>query len=429
LARGVAQLRLSSGILLTVDAPTRFDLIDAGTVRLHAGRLHAVVPTADGGFSVRTPRATIIDRGTAFGVSVDESLETLVQVYEGRVEAKFDVSGSEDQPGDSRRVWPQTALRIVPAPGVKPEVVAFEPRRFIREVPQVSVIPSRVTEAYRISLNEKPTADEVIEFVRQSPAIKRPWGEIFADIAQVANTTQPELDALVPKLIKLLDDNRSLPLPPGQDDDGQPLRVCDRADLVLQFIAGIRPEGRDRQEAWADWWAAAKGKSRPTWLANRRYQFDRLLRQWRYGASYEQCEHARNAVEIAVRSGDRTVLPFLMDLLRQELPTADTSEVPLDAIVKGVAELGGADVIPPLVYLAEELNRDQLAAEIELTSFCEPHARRSTILAAFATALSSLAQAELPHDGLRPLGPARCGVFAIEEHAFDVWRPREAAAP
>jgi hypothetical protein len=240
---------------------------------------------------------------------------------------------------------------------------------------------------------------------------------------------QPELDRLVPKLMKLLDDDRALPLPPGREDVRQPERVCERADLVLQFLAGMRPEGDDRRKAWADWWTTAKGKSRPTWLANRRYRFDRLMRQWRQGGPYEESEHARNAVEIAVRSGDGTVLPFLMDLLRHELPMADTSEVPLSAIVEGVAELGGPDFIPQLVYLAEELNRDQLAAEIELTSYSEPHARRSTILVAFATALSSLAESELPNDGLRPLGPARFGVFAIEENAFGVWRSRDAAAP
>jgi hypothetical protein len=115
-------------------------------------------------------------------------------------------------------------------------------------------------------------------------------------------------------------------------------------------------------------------------------------------------------------------LPYLRELLRCELRRADKSEVALASIVKAVAELGGEDSLRELVYLAEELNRDQVVGEENLDSYSEPHARRGVVLEAFATELNKRVKPEYPNKVLRPVGPAGFGMFAIEEKALEHWR-------
>jgi hypothetical protein len=81
------ELAFRCGVLMVVEGPAvlKFEADDA--VLLSAGRVRAEVPNEAIGFVVRTPRAKIVDRGTAFGASVDAQ-GTEVQVFKGKVDTE-----------------------------------------------------------------------------------------------------------------------------------------------------------------------------------------------------------------------------------------------------------------------------------------------------------------------------------------------------
>jgi len=86
LRSGKAQMLLGRGAVVTVVGPADWEMLDDNACRLTRGKLVAYVPDSAKGFTVHTPRMTVTDLGTRFGVVVDASGETEVHVLEGRVE-------------------------------------------------------------------------------------------------------------------------------------------------------------------------------------------------------------------------------------------------------------------------------------------------------------------------------------------------------
>lgn len=84
LEKGVAQLTFETGAVLVMQAPCDLELKD-NAIELTHGRISAVVPTSASGFAVSTPSSEVIDIGTEFGVSVDDSDGTEVHVFSGEV--------------------------------------------------------------------------------------------------------------------------------------------------------------------------------------------------------------------------------------------------------------------------------------------------------------------------------------------------------
>ena len=110
LTAGLVELSFVSGARLVLEGPARFEATARDGGRLHAGRLTAEVksdganPRAEVGlFTISTPNALVTDLGTEFGVAYAPSGETLVQVFEGRVELAADEDGS---------ATPQKPLRL-----------------------------------------------------------------------------------------------------------------------------------------------------------------------------------------------------------------------------------------------------------------------------------------------------------------------------
>jgi hypothetical protein len=188
LGRGVAQLRMDSDVLLTLEAPARLELIDPYNTRLYAGRLYAVVPpeASASDFAVGTPWGTVVDQGTAFGVAVTPDERAIVQVDQGQVEIVLD-SATPGQPELRRRVWPQTAIQIGRDRSVEPDIMPFEPRRFVREVPPAPVGMAELPAAEEVLLDEIPSRQVCAIFARNSAQVRcglrrlRPHRELAAN--------------------------------------------------------------------------------------------------------------------------------------------------------------------------------------------------------------------------------------------------------
>ncbi len=89
---GTVELTYASGTTLLLTGPSEF-VVDANGGALRRGEIVARVTELGHGFTIQTPHGKIIDRGTAFGVVVDDFGVSEVNVFEGRVEA-FPMGGA-----------------------------------------------------------------------------------------------------------------------------------------------------------------------------------------------------------------------------------------------------------------------------------------------------------------------------------------------
>ncbi|VAX42694.1 hypothetical protein MNBD_PLANCTO02-455 [hydrothermal vent metagenome] len=90
--KGSVEFSLPTGVKIFLAAPATFRVTGKNSIDLQEGLLTAIVPETGVGFTVNTPRGRIVDLGTIFGVEVDASGTSSVQVFKGRVEL-FDSSG------------------------------------------------------------------------------------------------------------------------------------------------------------------------------------------------------------------------------------------------------------------------------------------------------------------------------------------------
>jgi len=98
LTRGQVQLQFASGAMVMLRAPAEFQAMSANEARLSRGSLAARVNRGGDAMHIHTPTATIIDRGTAFGVSVASTGEMSVAVFDGVVDVMV---GRDPQVGAS----------------------------------------------------------------------------------------------------------------------------------------------------------------------------------------------------------------------------------------------------------------------------------------------------------------------------------------
>lgn len=132
LASGFAEITLTNGIRLVLEAPATIHLESVLRARLERGRVVAHVPPEGRGFTVETPRARLIDLGTEFGVGIFENGETEVQVFLGEVIAECkDTTGATQ----SHRLEAGKAVAIARDVAGAPQAIPFEPERFVRMFP------------------------------------------------------------------------------------------------------------------------------------------------------------------------------------------------------------------------------------------------------------------------------------------------------
>jgi hypothetical protein len=93
LSDGMATIDFDKGVKVILEAPAVFELVDANHCHLHQGKLRAEVRPGGEGFVVRTPTATLVDRGTVFGVHVRVGGVSDLMVFKGKVDAEHPGTG------------------------------------------------------------------------------------------------------------------------------------------------------------------------------------------------------------------------------------------------------------------------------------------------------------------------------------------------
>jgi hypothetical protein len=86
---GMAQITLSGGAAIVLQAPVRFEVTSQSHVSLVSGQISAKVPHDSKGLSVQSPDVLITDLGTEFGMNAVPKDQTHVEVFDGRVRAEL----------------------------------------------------------------------------------------------------------------------------------------------------------------------------------------------------------------------------------------------------------------------------------------------------------------------------------------------------
>ena len=101
LSHGEAEIRFVSGVVVVLKAPAEFQAISMLEARLKYGAITARVSNGATRFRIHTPTAEVVDLGTEFGVSVANSGETNVAVFDGIVDVSSGPNGGDSQNGKS----------------------------------------------------------------------------------------------------------------------------------------------------------------------------------------------------------------------------------------------------------------------------------------------------------------------------------------
>lgn len=117
LESGLAQVVFHSGARIELEGPAELQLVSPGEAVCPTGRLLAEVPPPARGFRLRTGQASVVDRGTAFGIEASPG-RTEVHVFRGRVDVEAGTAAAQTL-GESRAavVERDAPVRLVPASG------------------------------------------------------------------------------------------------------------------------------------------------------------------------------------------------------------------------------------------------------------------------------------------------------------------------
>lgn len=130
LTKGLVKIIYDNGTELIVEGPARFDLVSEKRVRMHHGKVVGVCPTPSSkGFTVVTPNAHVKDLGTEFGVAVEATGESMIQVYDGEVE----LIGTKDDVASVSRQLTSGMARRVDKDGKSFAEIPMNEMAFVRE--------------------------------------------------------------------------------------------------------------------------------------------------------------------------------------------------------------------------------------------------------------------------------------------------------
>lgn len=85
LESGLAQIEFYQGARVTLEGPAAFQLISSNEAYCSSGKLSAHVPPQAKGFRIQTPKGTIVDLGTDFGLDLNDASSPM-HVFKGEVE-------------------------------------------------------------------------------------------------------------------------------------------------------------------------------------------------------------------------------------------------------------------------------------------------------------------------------------------------------
>ncbi len=89
---GGLEILLTNGAKITAAGPADFELSSLLKMDLDKGKIVAAVPRTARGYTIMTPTSELVDIGTQFGVSVADSGDTELHVFDGDVVARSRVS-------------------------------------------------------------------------------------------------------------------------------------------------------------------------------------------------------------------------------------------------------------------------------------------------------------------------------------------------
>ncbi len=95
---GTAQIEFYSGAIVVLQGPADLQLISPTEAYCARGRLRVMVPPSAAGFTVGSPRASLVDRGTEFGLQVGADDRTEVHVFQGKVDLYDPDTDPEGEP-------------------------------------------------------------------------------------------------------------------------------------------------------------------------------------------------------------------------------------------------------------------------------------------------------------------------------------------
>jgi hypothetical protein len=70
---GIAQIEFYQGARVLIEGPAELQLVSSGEATCTRGKLSANVPPQAKGFRINTPKGTIVDLGTEFGLDVSDA--------------------------------------------------------------------------------------------------------------------------------------------------------------------------------------------------------------------------------------------------------------------------------------------------------------------------------------------------------------------
>ncbi len=89
LKSGIAQIEFYQGARVLIEGPAELQLVSSGEATCRRGKLSAHVPPQAKGFRINTPKGTIVDLGTEFGLDVSDA-NSEVHVFKGEIELHQD---------------------------------------------------------------------------------------------------------------------------------------------------------------------------------------------------------------------------------------------------------------------------------------------------------------------------------------------------
>ncbi len=134
LTHGFVELTFDADAKAVLQAPVRLELVERRHIALNMGRLVVRADGSKGAFIVDTPKATVTDLGTEFGVGVGPGGDSQVQVYDGTVVAEWKTS--DGVVAGSRRLNAGQTIRI-DRQWQRVTTVPFETDRFVRTFPVI----------------------------------------------------------------------------------------------------------------------------------------------------------------------------------------------------------------------------------------------------------------------------------------------------
>lgn len=159
LVEGSVQLRSRTGAEMIVQAPAVFSVQSAERVLLKMGECSVYAPDGAEGFRVLTPQAEVVDKGTRFSISVNESGEADVEVIEGAAEVFTAQEASE--PTHSGLLLEAGEGRVITSMG---EVAAGDASQFGRVYK--SILPDRII-SFDVSPKGTPEPDQLLAVTTQ----------------------------------------------------------------------------------------------------------------------------------------------------------------------------------------------------------------------------------------------------------------------